>query len=142
MTSSPSPVSWRQVLTRGFPTYRAQSWLVVDSKTGKIHLFSGYKNTTFVPSNSKGPPKAESKSYVDLWQLKLDVPGGYFDNVDLEEEARTAAVGPWQRCFSCGSMGPWKKCGGTCKGRAFFCDSDCLREGWKEHKEKHGCGKA
>ncbi|KAJ7624551.1 hypothetical protein FB45DRAFT_1005464 [Roridomyces roridus] len=141
---SPSPVSWRQVLTRGFPAYRAQSWLVIDSKTGKIYLFSGYKNTTYVPSKGsnsenkdkdKHKPKPSSRSFVDLWQLKLDLPGVHFTGVDLEEEARTAVVGPWQRCFACGSTGPWRKCGGTCKGCPFFCDSELLREGWKEHKE-------
>ncbi|KAJ7624524.1 hypothetical protein FB45DRAFT_1086302 [Roridomyces roridus] len=122
-STNPNPVSWRQVLTRGFPTYRAQSWLVVDSKTGKIYLFSGYKNTTYVPSKGststenkgkdKDKPKPSSRSFLDLWQLKLDVPGGHFTGVDLEEEARTAVVGPWQRCFACGSTGPWKKCGGS-----------------------------
>ena len=30
---------------------------------------------------------------------------------------------------------------GTCRGRVFFCDSDCLSEGWKEHKTTHGCRK-
>ena len=40
------------------------------------------------------------------------MPGGFFEGVDLEEEARTAKAGPWQRCFTCGSAGPWKKCGG------------------------------
>ena len=28
---------------------------------------------------------------------------------------------------------------GSCRGRVFFCDSDCLKEGWREHKEKHHC---
>lgn len=52
------------------------------------------------------------RSYADLWQLRLDLPGGDFDKVNLEEEARTAKAGPWQRCFTCGTAGPWKKCGG------------------------------
>ncbi|KAJ7714618.1 hypothetical protein B0H16DRAFT_1667202 [Mycena metata] len=135
------------VLTRGFPTYRADSTLVTDSKTGKTFLFGGYKNTTYVPSKNGGP--SDSRSFVDLWQLRLDLPGG-FERVDLEEAARTAKAGPWQRCFACGSTGPWKRCGGnlttwcsgSCNGRVFFCDPECLKQGWKEHKEKHGCGKA
>ena len=51
-----------------------------------------------------------------MWQLCLDEPGGYFEGVDLDEEARTAKAGPWQRCFACGCAGPWKKCGGEYHG--------------------------
>ncbi|KAJ3509875.1 hypothetical protein NLJ89_g4987 [Agrocybe chaxingu] len=131
------PASWRQVLTRGFPTYRAQAHLLVDDQTGKTYLFSGYINTEFVPSRAK----SFSRSFADLWELRLDIPGGNFDGVDLEEEARTARAGPWQRCFACGSAGPWKKCGGSCGGRVFFCGSDCLKDGWKEHKQNHNCRK-
>ncbi|KAJ7681286.1 hypothetical protein B0H17DRAFT_1333769 [Mycena rosella] len=134
------PIPWKQVLTRGFPTYRADATLVTDTQTGKVFLFGGYKNTTYVRSKNAAPSGA--RSFVDLWQLRLDVPGGWFAGVDLEEEKRTAKAGPWQRCFACGSAGPWKRCGGTCDGRVFFCDSECLKEGWKEHKEMHNCGKA
>ncbi|KAF8581950.1 hypothetical protein K439DRAFT_1618627 [Ramaria rubella] len=103
----PSTLRWKQVLTRGFPTYRAQAQLVSDPTTGKTFLFGGYTNTEFVPSCHY-----ISRSFSDLWQLKMDVKGGYFEGVDLEEEARTAEAGPWQRCFNCGCAGPWKKCGG------------------------------
>ena len=54
-----------------------------------------------------------SKPFGDLWELRLDVPGGHFDAVNLEEEIRTAKAGPYQRCFACGNAGPWKKCGGS-----------------------------
>ena len=47
-----------------------------------------------------------------MWQLRLDVPEGDFEGVDLDEEARTAKAGPWQRCFTCGDAGMWKKCSG------------------------------
>jgi hypothetical protein len=42
------------------------------------------------------------------------MPGGGFDegDVDVAEEAKTARVGPWQRCFACGAVGKWRKCGG------------------------------
>jgi hypothetical protein len=30
---------------------------------------------------------------------------------------------------------------GSCHGRAFFCDTPCLKEGWKEHKQRHKCQK-
>jgi hypothetical protein len=81
-----------------------------------------------------------------------------FVDVDDEEERRIAMAGPWKRCFSCGSAGKWSKCGGklvlgrlfvflivllgTCRGRVFFCDPQCLKEGWKEHKHLHNCRKA
>ncbi|KAJ7243080.1 hypothetical protein C8J57DRAFT_1367162 [Mycena rebaudengoi] len=111
--------TWKQVLTRGFPTYRAQAHMVSDPATGKTFLFGGYVNSEYVPSRSE----EESRS------------------VDIEDEARTARVGPWQRCFNCGGSGPWKKCGGACKGQAFFCEPQCQRDGWKEHKLKHNCRK-
>lgn len=109
-TQNRAPVSWRQVVTRGFPTYRAESTLLTDAKTGKTFLFGGYKNTTYVRTKKTNP--SSSRNFIDLWQLRLDVPGGFFEGVDLEEEARTAKAGPWQRCFTCGSAGPWKRCGG------------------------------
>jgi hypothetical protein len=99
---------WKQVLTRGFPTYRCQARLLADSATGKTYLFGGYTNTDLVPSRKD----YISRSFGDVWQLRVDEPGGYFDGVNLEEEARTAKIGPWQRCFTCGDTGPWKKCGG------------------------------
>jgi hypothetical protein len=103
-----TPPKWKQVLTRGFPTYRAQAQLISDPSTGRTFLFGGYTDTEFVPSRKH----YISRSYGDLWQLCIDEPGGFFEGVDLEEEARTAKVGPWQRCFTCGCAGPWKKCGG------------------------------
>lgn len=129
---------WKQVLTRGFPTYRAQARFFSDPETGKIFLFAGYTNSQFVPQKKS----MISRSYGDLWQLRLDMPGGYFEGVDLEEEAKTARAGPWQRCFTCGAAGPWKKCGGTCGGIAFFCEPQCLKDGWREHKERHHCRRA
>lgn len=124
-----SPV-WKQVVTRGFPTYRAQCALFSDPETGKVYMFGGanrfsligypvrlmtrvhapgYTNNQFVP-DKKNPV---SGAFGDLWQLRLDVPGGDFEGIDVEEEARTAKQGPWQRCYNCGSTGPWRKCGGS-----------------------------
>ncbi|KAI0039600.1 hypothetical protein FA95DRAFT_1591490 [Auriscalpium vulgare] len=128
---------WKLVISKGFPTYRAQAALFSDPDTGKTFLFGGYTNSDFVPSKKH----VFTRSFNDLWQLKLDVPGGYFEGVDVEEEARTAKAGPWQRCFNCGNAGPWKKCGGSCGGRAFFCENQCLKEGWKEHKTMHTCAR-
>ena len=96
------------VLTRGFPTYRAQAALFSDPATGRMFAFGGYTNSEFVPDGKHNV----SRAFGDLWELRMDVPGGHFDGVDLEEESRTARAGPWQRCFNCGSAGPWKKCGG------------------------------
>ncbi|KAJ7685845.1 hypothetical protein B0H17DRAFT_1225452 [Mycena rosella] len=125
-----APAAWKHVLTRGFPTYRAQPHLAADPATGRTFLFGGYVNSEYVPSRSE----EASRSFADLWELRVNT-------VDVEDEARTARMGPWQRCFTCGSAGPWKKCGGACKGQAFFCDARCLRDGWKEHKLKHKCHK-
>lgn len=105
--SSPTP-RWRHVLTRGFPTYRAQPCLHTDPDTGKMYLFGGYTNTDLVPSGKH----TRTRSFGDVWQLRVDVPGGDFDEVDLDDEERTARIGPWQKCFTCGSTGPWKKCSG------------------------------
>ena len=120
-SSTPIPASavshpkWRQVITHGFPTYRCTAQLVTDTDTGKMYLFGGYVNSDFIPCR----PDVVSKPFGDLWELRLDVPGGHFDAVNLEEEIRTAKAGPYQRCFACGNAGPWKKCGGP-DGLLFF----------------------
>ncbi|KAF8075717.1 hypothetical protein FPV67DRAFT_1572662 [Lyophyllum atratum] len=137
VTDAAGQPKWKQVLTRGFPTYRCQAHLLSDPATGKTYLFGGFTNTDFVPSRGD----YISRSFGDVWQLLIDEPGGYFEGVNLEEEARTAKAGPWQRCFNCGDTGSWRKCGGTCNGRAFFCNPDCQKEGWGEHKRMHKCGK-
>lgn len=100
---------WKQVLTPGFPTYRCQAQLNCDPETGRTYLFGGFTNSEYVPCRKD----LISRSFGDLWELRIDEPGGHFENVDLEEETRTAKAGPWLRCFTCGSAGPWKKCGGT-----------------------------
>ncbi|KAI0088055.1 hypothetical protein BDY19DRAFT_994473 [Irpex rosettiformis] len=130
-----NPPLWKHVITRGFPTYRAQTKIFCDPETGRTFLFGGYTNSDFVPDGKH----IISRAFNDIWELRLDVEGGHFEEVDLEEEARTATVGPWRRCFNCGSAGPWKKCGGVCRGRVCFCDVDCQKEGWKEHKSMHKC---
>jgi hypothetical protein len=107
-TGGTTEPKWKQVLTRGFPTYRAQSQLLSDPATGKTYLFGGYVNTDAVPSRKD----YNSRTFGDLWQLRINLPGGDFDDVDLADEAKTAMTGPWQRCFTCGSAGRWKKCGG------------------------------
>ncbi|KAJ7105881.1 hypothetical protein C8R44DRAFT_681315 [Mycena epipterygia] len=133
-----SAPKWKQVLTHGFPTYRCQAQLVCDPETGRTYLFGGFTNNQYIPTRTK----LFSRSFGDLWELRIDEAGGHFEEVNVEEEARSAKAGPWQRCFSCAAAGPWRKCGGSCKGRVFFCGSACLKEGWKEHKEMHKCRKA
>jgi hypothetical protein len=114
---------WQHVLTRGFPTYRAQATLLSDPDNGAVYLFGGYVNNEYIPSRRR----VVARTFADVWRLRLDMPGGGFAGVDVAEEARTAAAGPWQRCFTCGSAGRWRKCGGACGGRAFFCEDACLK---------------
>ncbi|KAJ6529967.1 hypothetical protein DFH09DRAFT_1327070 [Mycena vulgaris] len=107
------------------PTYRCQAHIACDSVTGKTHMFGGWTISQFIPTRTK----LFSRSFGDLWQLRMDVPGGHFEEVNVQEEARIARVGPWQRCFARAGAGPWKTCGGSCEDRAFFCGATCLREG-------------
>ncbi|KAH8823442.1 hypothetical protein DL96DRAFT_1617564 [Flagelloscypha sp. PMI_526] len=136
--SSSSPSSWRHVLTRGFPTPRAQGELIVDPDTGKTFLFGGYTNADFLPQCDQ----KILKSFGDVWQLRVDMTGGFFEGVNDEEEKRTARMGPWKRCFNCNDMSAeFKKCGGSCEGKAHFCSNECLKDGWPDHKQMHHCKK-
>ncbi|EJD48582.1 hypothetical protein AURDEDRAFT_136196 [Auricularia subglabra TFB-10046 SS5] len=133
----PATRMWQLVLVKGFPSYRAGSTLVCDPDGGNIYLFGGYTSSEFSPRKSR-----ETRTYSDLWQLKIDMPGGHWDPKDLERDIRAERAGPWMRCFSCGVCGiSWQKCGGTCGGKYYFCSKDCQKNGWKEHKETHGCRK-
>ncbi|KAF8804270.1 hypothetical protein BYT27DRAFT_7069042, partial [Phlegmacium glaucopus] len=92
--SSSSSRKWRQVLTKGFPTYRSQSHLIVDPQSGKTYLFGGMITNEFVPFRKV----AISRGFGDLWELRIDLPGGHFEGVNIKDEERTAQLGPWQRC--------------------------------------------
>lgn len=77
LTASPvTDPHWKHVLTRGFPTYRSQAKLFCDPETGKIYLFGGYTVVKFVPQRHD-PLVEASHAFGDLWQLKLDLPGGH-----------------------------------------------------------------
>ena len=70
-------------------------------------MYGGYTSHEYLPFYKK------NHCFSDIWQLKVDVPGGFFEDVDVEEEARSAKAGPWRRCFTCGATGRnWKRCGG------------------------------
>lgn len=45
--------AWTHVLSRDFPTYRAQAQPAVDHATGRMFLFGGYVNAAYVPSRSE-----------------------------------------------------------------------------------------
>lgn len=76
-----------------------------------MYLFGGFTNTQYLPDCKR----EITKGYGDLWELRVDLPGGHFEGVTEEEELRTARLGPWKRCFSCGDVSnEWKSCGGTC----------------------------
>lgn len=108
---SSSAPTWKQVLTPSFPTYRAQGQLLTDPATGKMFLFGGYTNTDWVPA---GKHEA-TRSYGDIWQLVVDVPGGLYEDVNWDDEKRTALLGPWQVCYMCNDVGIHKKCKGACR---------------------------
>ncbi|TCD66271.1 hypothetical protein EIP91_001600 [Steccherinum ochraceum] len=128
---------WQQVITRGFPTYRAQSALVVDPDTGITYLYGGWTNSDYYPSKV-----ILNRTFDDLWQLKLDTDGGYFEEEEYDIDTRSVAHGPWNQCFSCKKLDvSLKKCMGTCEGLVFFCSKTCQEKGWTEHKEAHGCRK-
>lgn len=127
--------AWSQVLTSGFPTYRAQAKLVSDPETGRTFLVGGYTNSDFVPSKH-----VISRAFNDVWELRIEIPGGGMEKGwDWEEDKRTAMMGPWKTCFNCGAVGQWKMCGGTCGGKALYCSRECGEEAWGEHQERHGC---
>ncbi|RDB24340.1 hypothetical protein Hypma_008408 [Hypsizygus marmoreus] len=65
---------WKEVLTRGFPTYRCQAELLSDPVTGKTFLIGGFTNTDGVPSRTD----FFSRSFSDVWQLRVEEPGGFF----------------------------------------------------------------
>jgi hypothetical protein len=106
----PDTFSFKHILTPGFPTYRAESSLVHHPASGKTYLFGGFANTEYVDDKKR----VLTRTFADLWELRVDMPGGGFEEVNLEEEKRSASLGPWKRCFSCGSAGRWNKCGGMC----------------------------
>ncbi|KZT07106.1 uncharacterized protein LAESUDRAFT_652256, partial [Laetiporus sulphureus 93-53] len=93
-----------------FPIYRAQSRLHTDPDTGRMYLTDGYTNSSLVPSGGH----ETIRSFEDLCQLRVDVPGDFFEEVNLEDEMRSTRMGPWQKCFTCGNAEPWKKCGRKC----------------------------
>ncbi|KAI9062026.1 galactose oxidase [Trametes sanguinea] len=136
--AAPTP-RWKQVITPSFPTYRAQGQLLTDPATGRMYLFGGYTNTDWVPTRHTKPDL--TRSYGDVWELRVDTPGGLFEEVDWEDERRCAQLGPWQACYKCGSVGFWKKCSGSCDGRVHYCTPNCQKEAWPEHKQKHNCTK-
>jgi hypothetical protein len=147
---------WKHVITRGFPSFRAQAHMFVDEATGKTYIFGGYTNRDFVSlslltspdrrhsSHRQVPSKHVAKrAFNDLWQLSVDMPGSMLDADALRADEEAPRMGPWLRCFTCGSVGrDWKKCGGTCKGAVMFCSTDCLKDGWADHKQQHNCKKA
>ena len=89
--------------------------LVLDissARSGKVYLFGGWVNQVFI----HGRKDTVTRSYADLWQLRINIPGGFYEDVDLEEESRFAKAGPWKRCLGCGNAGPGagvKECRGA-----------------------------
>ena len=81
-------------------------------RSGKVYLFGGHADQVFI----HGRKDTVTRSYADLWQLRINIPGGFYEDVDLEEESRFAKAGPWKRCLGCGNAGPGagvKECRGA-----------------------------
>ncbi|KAJ7870665.1 hypothetical protein B0H13DRAFT_1896078 [Mycena leptocephala] len=70
---------WKQVLTHGFQTDRCQGQLTCDAETGR--------------------------TFGDLWELWIDEPSGYFEEVDVEDKAQSAEAVSWQKCSPAGRRG-------------------------------------
>ncbi|EJD48563.1 hypothetical protein AURDEDRAFT_150965, partial [Auricularia subglabra TFB-10046 SS5] len=85
----PETRKWQLVLVKGFPSYRAASTLMCDPDDGKIYLFGGYTNSEFCPSKS-----LKTRTYSDLWQLKINMPDGHWNPKDLERDIRAERAGP------------------------------------------------
>jgi hypothetical protein len=49
-----------------------------------MYLFGGYVNTDWIPSGKE----ESSRTFCDLWQLCIDVPGVCFEDVDVVERGR------------------------------------------------------
>ncbi|KIJ45375.1 hypothetical protein M422DRAFT_251147 [Sphaerobolus stellatus SS14] len=112
----PAAFAWKHVFTRGFPTYRALGEMFSDPGVAKVFLFRGYTDNEIVP-----PRIGFTSAFHDIWQLRLDMEGGLWDVVDLEEDLKMAKAGPWQRCFNCSASGDTKKM------------KKCQAQGWKNN---------
>lgn len=125
---------WSQVITKGFPTYRSSAEMFTDPTTGKTYLFGGYMYTGFAPSRKS----TQFKIFSDIWELVIDTPGSGFEESDFESaDPRFSKLGPWVRCYHCGSVGRWLTCAGTCRRTpqaASFCGKECQRLAWPQHK--------
>ncbi|KAJ6460780.1 hypothetical protein DFH09DRAFT_1114568 [Mycena vulgaris] len=92
-------------------------WLITlhffDVRRPTIALTKNDWSRVYIPTRIA---KLILRSFGDLWELRIDEPGGHFEEVGVEEEARSARAGPWQRCFSCAAAGPWKKWQGRVTG--------------------------
>ncbi|KAG8962393.1 hypothetical protein FRC00_009686 [Tulasnella sp. 408] len=85
-----------------------------------------------------------AQTFNDLWELSIEVPGSKFKESDFEVDDRFSKLGPWKRCFTCGSVGRWLTCAGACRNTdqaAAFCGVECQKKGWKDHKEVNKCRK-
>src|ERR1700761_7142097 len=98
MTSISSREKWKHVLSHGFPSYRASHALLTNPSNGRMYLYGGYATSEYIPDNKDH----SIKNYSDLWQLRLNISGGMFEEVGGKLDEKSSAAGPWKRCFTCG----------------------------------------
>ncbi|KIJ48111.1 hypothetical protein M422DRAFT_28575 [Sphaerobolus stellatus SS14] len=90
----PAAFASKHVFICAFPTYRPLAKMFSDPGTENIFIW-----TIYIQRNHSN----------DICQLRLDMEGGFWNEMDLEEDLRTAKAGPWQRSFNCGASGDTKK---------------------------------
>jgi len=71
--------------------------------TSFVTLSLNGRNVTNEPSQCPSRQN-ETRVHSDLWQLKIDMPGGHWDPKDLERDIRLERIGPWTMCFTCSTV--------------------------------------
>ena len=55
-----------------------------------------------------------TRCFSDVWQLRLEMPGGGMTEEDRQIDVRTETMGPWRRCYTCGDPQVMTSCYVAC----------------------------